>query len=193
MYRHMPVPDRHWETFQGVRLTTAERTVIDIARFHGFAQGLAAVDSYLRGGGSREQLEDCLGEAGRLWRAKNARKAIEFGSALSESPYESVGRAIAIEAGFEVRPQVSVVQGVRVDLLIEGHVVLEVDGEVKYDGHTYGKATTFVDHEERKREKRIQNAGFVVLRYAPRELLREPDRVIADIRRALDSRRRLAS
>ena len=44
-----------------------------------------------------------------------------------------------------------------------GDVILEVDGDVKYDGVTYGKTDDII-REERRREKELQNQGKVVVR-----------------------------
>lgn len=58
----------------------------------------------------------------------------------------------------------------RVDLLIDGWLVLEVDGAAKYDGQTYGRAVEDVIRSERDREVYLQNQGFVVRRVTPQQL-----------------------
>lgn len=56
-----------------------------------------------------------------------------------------------------------------VDLLINGWLIVEIDGDVKYDGETYGR-TDDVIRAERSREKALQNTGRVVVRVSdPRE------------------------
>ena len=55
------------------------------------------------------------------------------------------------------------------DLLINGWLIVEIDGDVKYDGETYGR-TDDVIRAERSREKALQNTGRVVVRVSdPRE------------------------
>ncbi|WIM70426.1 hypothetical protein [Corynebacterium suedekumii] len=60
----------------------------------------------------------------------------------------------------------------RVDLLINGWLVVEVDGEMKYRG-AFGVTPDEAIRRERRREKEIQNLGYVVLRISAADL-RDP-------------------
>lgn len=65
----------------------------------------------------------------------------------------------------------------RADFLIEGQVIVEVDGATKYAAQT--------PWDEKQRQSDLEAAGYWVVRCTWEELLRHPERVIARIRRAL--------
>lgn len=104
-------------------VTTPLRTVLDVATDHPFADALAIADSALRSGlVTRDELvAAALGspDRGRARRLKVARAA----DPLADNPFESVLRALSIEAALSVVPQVSLFTGdrwVRPDLLDDG-------------------------------------------------------------------------
>ena len=102
--------------------------------------------------------------------------------ANSQSPYESYARALLICAGLAPSTQAPIGPYL-VDLLI-GRVVIEVDGEVKYDDTTYRPLAETL-RREREREVQIQNSGYVVRRVKPADLLRDPDGFVAGVITAL--------
>ena len=160
-YRRMKLPKVF--TVDGVRVCSRERSAIDIARFHGFADGVVAMDSFLLAGGTKKNLSDVLQVMGRVKAAGTARRAISAATAASESPYESLARALLIDEGLNPVPQVWVAPGIRVDLCIDGWLVIEIDGDIKYQDRDNTLA-------ELKRQKKIENLGFRVLRFSPAEL-----------------------
>lgn len=188
LYRKMWLPTEHTVEVHGVRSTNVARTCVDIARLWSLEEGIMAMDSALV-----HQLltvEDLRAMVLRLSRAKGiarARMAVRHASALAESAYESYARGILVAEGIgtKIVSQYSFGSGYRVDLCIDDAVVIEVDGQSKYDGTTYGKPVDEVLRAERQREKHIQNLGFVVLRYSPSELLRERQRMISEVQAAL--------
>ncbi|MDD7582881.1 endonuclease domain-containing protein [Corynebacterium sp. 32222D000AT] len=164
------------ESDASVRATSPARTVVDLARLHGFVRGLVAADSYLARGFERAEL---MAVAGRLKGTRGigqARQVIGAAIGNSESPYESLARGLLIHSGLAKRHRVEAqaqIGAFRVDLLIDGWLVLEVDGAAKYDGQTYGRAVEDVIRSERDREAYLQNQGFVVRRVTPRQLFYE--------------------
>ena len=72
--------------------------------------------------------------------------------------------------------------GFRVDLLIDGWVAVEIDGDLKY---SQDPEQTII--QEYNRQKQIGNLGFAFMRYRPEELRREPRRVLAEVRSTLES------
>ncbi|WP_158268486.1 DUF559 domain-containing protein [Corynebacterium liangguodongii] len=175
--RRRKVP--YLDEVHGVRVTLPVRTFIDIARDHGFCEGLIAADWLLARGYTREDLLEGLRRMGKMPNGAVVRRCIEHAKGKSESPYESLARAILIEAGFvNIRVQVPV-GGYRLDLLIDDLVALEVDGDVKY---SEGAELTIL--EENNRQKALMNEGFVFLRYRPQELREEPGRVVRQVRGA---------
>ncbi|OFS22435.1 hypothetical protein [Corynebacterium sp. HMSC04H06] len=156
-----------------VRATSPARTVVDLARLHGFVRGLVAADSYLARGYERAALEAVARRLRGTRGIGQARQVIEAAIGVSESPYESLARGLLIHSGLaqrhRVEPQARI-GAFRVDLLIDGWLALEVDGASKYDGQTYGRAVEDVIRSERDREVYLQNQGFVVRRVTPRQL-----------------------
>lgn len=171
-----------YEEAYGVRVTLAVRTFIEIARDHGFAEGLIAADWLLAHGYTREDLYRELERMGRIRNVRVVRRCIAHATAVSESPYESLARAILILAGVrEIQPQ-AWVGGYRVDLLIGGWLVIEVDGDVKY-----AENPGLTIRQENQRQKRLGNRGLVFLRYTPRELRRDPQLLVQEVALRLEA------
>ena len=187
-YRKMWLPAEHIVDVDGVRSTNVARTCVDIARMVSLEEGIMAMDSALvHKMVTHDELSGMVLQLSRAKGIARARLAVQFASALAESPYESYARGILIAEGLgsKIIAQYSFANGYRVDLCIDDAVVIEIDGHVKYDGTTYGKPVDEVIRAERQREKHIQNLGFVVLRYSPSELLYERPRVVSEVRAAL--------
>ena len=144
-------------TWFGVPVTTAARTVIDLAR-HGRRDGIIAADAALR-----ERLTDhrelfaALGDAGGWPGVRQARRIVELADPRSESPLESITRLAFVEDGFPpFEPQVWIGSD-RVDFLFgRQRLVVEVDGRVKYIGDALWR--------EKLRETRLRALGYRVER-----------------------------
>ncbi|KGN42594.1 hypothetical protein N801_13650 [Knoellia aerolata DSM 18566] len=125
-------------------------------------------------------LEDCRLRYG----AGQARAAITAVDPACESPGETRTRLILRAAGLEVRSQVSLSDDEgfigRVDLLVGDRVVVEFDGAVKYDGLDGRRALM----EEKRREERLRDAGFRVVRVTWSDLAR-PAALVARVRSLL--------
>jgi hypothetical protein len=104
-------------------VTTPLRTVLDVSADLAFADALAIADSALRSGlvGSDELIAAASASPGR-GRARRLRVA-RTADARADNPFESALRALSLEAGLAVVPQISLFTGdrwVRPDLLDEG-------------------------------------------------------------------------
>lgn len=187
-FRYSEVADDELLTYEGHRVTDPIRTFIDIARYHGFIEGLIAADYLLRRGKTREEIERGIRRMGRCKGLSTARRCLNHAIPTSQSPYESLVRALLIEAGIGPIIAQFQVDGWFVDLCVDGWLLIEIDGEVKYDGPDGERAW----RAEKDREKRIGNKGFKFLRYSPEFILKHPDRVIQEVREALASRDLLA-
>ncbi|WP_411707133.1 endonuclease domain-containing protein [Corynebacterium sp. LaCa222] len=159
-------------TVAGVRTTHPARTCLEIARLHGFPDGLVATDSALRQHGVTTY--DLREELARMQRTRGQaamRKVIEHAYGGSESPYESYLRALIIERFPQVKiePQKPLLGKYRADLCLDGWLVVEVDGDAKYDG-TYGKEPVHVVKQQIKRQRALENRGYVVLRFGSSEV-----------------------
>jgi hypothetical protein len=131
-----PYDDRDKPTeIDGIPVLGLARTAADIAREHGLAHGVVAMDSALRAGVSRSELEAV---PDRMWCWPNisiVRQAIDLSDPFSESIVESLGRLL-VEALGRGRPQTQFglsCDGVTrfADLRL-GRQLIEGDGQLKY-------------------------------------------------------------
>ena len=177
------LPGDHVVDLLGVPVTSVPRTAVDVARRHGFAAGLVTVDAVLQREVAREELLAVV-EACRGWRgSRTARRVVELADPLAETPLESLARARFIEHGLPPC-ELQVVLGDawdpigRVDHSWREHrTVAEGDGALKYSD----PAALFA---EKRREDRLREAGFEVVRYTWDEVLRTPEVVVNRILRA---------
>ena len=171
-YRRVKSLQESTVTVAGVRTTHPAHTCLEIARLHGFPDGLVATDSALRQHGVTTY--DLREELARMQRTRGQaamRKVIEHAYGGSESPYESYLRALIIERFPQVKiePQKPLLGKYRADLCLDGWLVVEVDGDAKYDG-TYGKEPVHVVKQQIKRQRALENRGYVVLRFGSSEV-----------------------
>jgi very-short-patch-repair endonuclease len=110
-------------------VTTPFRTVVDCARLLPFDEALAIADSALRSGlVTRAEFEEVdVRGAG----AAAVRRVVRYADARAANPFESVLRALCVEAGLAVEPQGEVVLGrdvIHPDLVCrDRHLVVEGD------------------------------------------------------------------
>lgn len=186
--RHLPSPERA-TTGLGIPCTGLRLTAADLARFLELADGLCLVDAAARLEPHREfstalhTLRGCSGVG-------HALRACRFADGRSESVIESYGRAALIEAGLPVPvSNVWIADGRmphRVDqLLVDGAVVLEADGRVKYAG----LHAADVIRAEKEREWRLRELGFAVIRYDMALARGRPQELARRVRLLLDERR----
>ena len=156
----------------GMRVTRIHRTLRDVCCFEGLEAGVAAIDSARRKwpGLAVDKLRASMLAGPRFKGAPIVREAVALSIPNSGSVRESQARLLlgAVAGVVTVEVQAEFIDrrtGERyyVDFLINGWLILEVDGDVKYDGVTYGKTDDII-REERRREKELQNQGKVVVR-----------------------------
>lgn len=167
--------------YEGHRVTNPIRTFIDIARHHGFVEGLIAADYLLRRGKNRSDIEHAIRRMGRAKGIAVARRCLAHAIDNSDSPYESLARALLIEAGIGPVAAQAKIERYYADLLVKGWLIIEIDGEIKYEGNDVDE----VLRAERHRQKRIGNKGYVFLRFSPSFLRKHPEKFIAEVRAAL--------
>jgi hypothetical protein len=166
----------------GVRVTSLERTAIDMARLLSPEWGLIFCDAALVAGANKERL---LGQVDRARGWPGARKALcaaEFSDGRSGSPLESVSRLQLQRLGFPtpVLQFEVVLNGVVVATTDFGWedegLVGECDGKVKYDellrpGETAADAVM----REKRREERIRGADLWIVRWGWSEAWNPPE------------------
>lgn len=185
-YRYGTLHAAEIESVRGAALTSAIRTFVDIARYHGFAEGLVAADCLLWNGFTKQEIRQCIAALGRKKGIGTARQCVEHAVSNSESPYESYARALLIEAGIENISTQFQIGRFRPDLCIGGWLLVEVDGRGKYEGAS-GQRLAYNDL---MRQREIENQGYVFRRVTPEYLLKHPDRFVADIVEVMAARRR---
>lgn len=190
-YRRVKSLQESTVSIAGVRATNPARTCLEIARLHGFPDGLVATDSALgRHDVTTYDLREELAKMQRTRGQAAMRKVIEHAYGGSESPYESYLRALIIERlpQVKIEPQKPLLGKYRADLCLDGWLVVEVDGDAKYDG-TYGEAPAYVVKQQIKRQRALENRGYVVLRFGPSDM-KAPDEALRIIASHLGKRGR---
>lgn len=149
-------------------VTSAARTAADCARCLPWLDALVVLDAFLREGLDRDDVLAHLWGRG----CARAREAVRRADGRAESSGETVARVVLEDAGFTVQPQVYVPGVGRLDLLVEGRVVVEVDG---YAYHSTPEPFT----RDRRRDARLSALGYRVLRFTWRDVVTRPEYVVA--------------
>lgn len=197
VFRHPGRPGIPEVRVDGMRVTSAARTLVDIGRTESFDTAVTAIDAALRRGlVSRTELTNEVTKAARTVGAAAARRAVAFGDGRSESPGESRTRTALQELGFPPPDlQVKIFSAIgefigRVDLAYpEWGVLIEFDGLVKYGDLPDGPDARAAVIAEKRREDRLRAAGFVVLRLTWKDLA-DRDRLRRLVSDALENGRR---
>lgn len=184
--------------WNGIPVTSPERTCADLARLGTLADGVVAADWFLSAeycpdgdeavrAMRREVYWAGLEELSHRPGAGRARAALAVATGLAESPAESLALyCLHLWGVTEVRQQVSLVddEGLvgRVDFLLRTRrgepVVAEVDGALKYRTAVAGVPGGDRGNplfREKQREDRIRRLGFGVVRLTWRDLI-QPER-----------------
>jgi AbiEi antitoxin C-terminal domain/Protein of unknown function (DUF559) len=162
----------------GVPVTSAARTVIDLARSTPFKAAVVAADSALyRGKTTRRQLEAVTAVCAHWPGIDRARRVVGFATDLAESPFESIAR-VAFDEGGLPPPELQIWVGgydrpiARVDFLWQQHgTIAEADGAVKYADPDRAR-------QQLHRDAELRDAGFEVVHFSWRELTESPQQVI---------------
>jgi len=149
-------------------VTTPLRTVVDCARRLPFPEALAIADSALRSGMLTVDELRAVGVRGPG--ADAVRRVTEHADGRAANPFESVLRALALEAGLEVEPQAEVDLGTGVvhpDVVAVLHrLVLEADS---WTWHTSRKA----HRRDCARYNLLSVRGWTVLRFTWEQVMHD--------------------
>jgi hypothetical protein len=152
-----------------IRVTSPARTAADLACASDFNSALVVLDSALRTGVSRDQLQEIADRLSGTPGVSTFRNALRYADGNSESAGESESRAEMIEMGDVPLPRLQhefrLPSGVflaRSDFDWEGKVIGEFDGRAKY---TLGGDADEAWHAERERHNRLERHGFKVIRW----------------------------
>ena len=169
----------------GMRVTSAVRTLADVSRRLPLVDAVVALDMALH----REvvdlgQLHAYMTTHARRKGVAQLRQVIELAEPASESAMETRLRLLLVQAGLP-RPEAQVplydergrFLG-RPDLYYRPRRLC-----VEYDGGTHRDSLL----EDNRRQNRLLNAGFRLLRFAAADVHRTPDSVVAVVRAALST------
>lgn len=170
--------------YRGVAVTREIRTAIDIARKHGFAEGLVAFDCLLARGIPRPEIADAIEVMGKAKGIATVRRAFEHAVVNSDSPFESYARALLIDANLTPITTQFPIRNYKADMCFGGWLLIEIDGRVKYEGPGGQKQM----YRDQLRQREIENLGYVFRRYTPEFLLKHPDRFVAEIKTVIQAR-----
>lgn len=167
-------------------VTSPLRTAFDLARTERRAEAIACVDAALHAGLVDKQTLAGYVAAHPGWRGvRTAAGIVDHADPAAESPMESHLRVLLRDGGLPlpVVNQPLYDSGghflARPDLRI-GHVVIEYDGAVHREASAFG--------QDLRRQNRLVDAGYTVLRYTAADLTTRPADVVAQVRRALAER-----
>ena len=157
----------HEELATGV--TTPLRTVVDCARHLAFDEALAIADSALRSGKvTRAQLDAVVPRGAG---ADRVRRVLRHADRRAANPFESVLRALCLEAGLEVEPQLAVDMGSWVchpDLVCGARRIV-----IEGDSHTFHtEPVAFAQDCERYNTLVLR--GWRVFRFTWEHVMRQP-------------------
>ena len=159
--------------------TSRVRTVLDCAAELPFDEALAVADSALRSGDvTRSELEKALPRGA----SAGVRRVVDHASALAANPFESVLRAILIEAGISVVPQwATTIEGITYhpDLADPVH-------GIAIEANSWAHHATKQDHDQDcLRYNALVLGGWIVLRFTWEQVMFSPAEVAATVRAAI--------
>jgi Transcriptional regulator, AbiEi antitoxin/Protein of unknown function (DUF559) len=178
------LPPEHVTRLYNLPVTTAGRTVVDLARTLPFMDAVVVADSALHDEkATRPELHQILKACAGWPGARRARRVIDFADERAESPLESAARVVFDQYGLDQPELQATIHGrafaFRVDFRWRGQpVIAEADGLVKYNDRKDLLA-------ERERDHLLREAGYTVVHFTWRELFQTPEIVITRIRGAL--------
>jgi very-short-patch-repair endonuclease len=153
-------------------VTTLARTAADCLRCLPELAALAVVDGVLARGVPRAEVADQLGGRG----AAEPRRLLALADGRAQAPGETVARLATARAGLPVQPQVMIAGIGWVDLLVDGWIVVEIDGRTYHSDEA-----AFAN--DRWRDAELTIGGYAVLRFPHALVVRHPEHVVATVRR----------
>lgn len=187
--RFAQLPSAHVTHRHGVPLTTAARTLVDIAANLPFDDGVVAAESafHLKRV-TRSEVDLLLAQSSGRPGIQAARQSLGFATPGPESALESVSRISMHKAGIPA-PQlqadlIPAPPRIRVDFYWPQYrLVGEADGMSKYTADPQLRSALAVVRDERHREQRLRDAGFDIVRW-DWTVANDPARLAARLRAA---------
>ncbi len=187
--RNSDLPPEDRVLRHGVAVTSVARTVVDVARTTSLREGVVIADSALNGKQTtKKELYAVIDHCARWPGIAQARRAIDFSDALSESPLESLARLAFADAGLPPPVLQAWIGGDlgggttrplgRADFYWPAHsTIAEADGALKYANPARAR-------DQLQRDDDLRQAGFHVVHFTWQQLHATPDQIIQSIRAA---------
>jgi very-short-patch-repair endonuclease len=186
IFHSVDLPGGHVTRLYNLPVTTAARTVVDLARTLPFMDAVVVADSALHAEKAakpelRQILDSCVSWPG----VRQARRVVSFADERAGSALESAARVVFDESGLDP-PELQVTihlpaHAFLVDFFWRAHrVIVEADGLAKYAADKDLIA-------QFQRDRLLRDAGYKVVHFTWRELFKTPELVIARIRQAFAS------
>jgi hypothetical protein len=180
------LPPEHVTRLYNLPVTTAARTVVDLARTLPFMDAVVVADSALHAEkAAKPELRQILGSCASWPGVRQARRVVSFADERAGSALESAARVVFDEFGLDP-PELQVTihlpaHAFLVDFFWRAHrVIVEADGLAKYAADKDLIA-------QFQRDRLLRDAGYKVVHFTWRELFKTPELVIARIRQAFAS------
>ena len=177
------VPREHVTRLYNLPVTTAARTVVDLARTLPFVDAVVVADSALREEkAAKPELRQVLDSCTHWPGVTQARRVVAFADERAGSVLESAARVVFDEYGLDP-PELQVTihlpaNAFLVDFFWREHrVIAEADGLAKYTADKDLIA-------QFQRDRLLRDAGYKVVHFTWRELVKTPELVVTRIRRA---------
>jgi very-short-patch-repair endonuclease len=156
-------------------MTSALRTATDCGRCLALVDAVVVLDSALHRGLVRMDALRAAAKAARGHGAAALRRAVRYANGLADSPLETVVRILATVLGGDVQIQVRIRGVGKVDIVLDGWLVIETDG---FEFHSNRAAY----REDRRRSNALVEHGTVLLRFTYEDVC-EPLDVLEQIER----------
>lgn len=194
--RGLPLGPHDVVRVDGIATTSIPRTVVDLCCQLPLTRSVAVGDAALQGAALSYPYEDLRPELERLLVAASsrtgvprARQAVALLDPRSESPGESASRVVLVQGGlpapelqYEVFDAAGRLLGRSDFAWPERRTLGEFDGRIKYSGQ-FGTATEDVLFAEKRREDRLRNEGWEIVRWVWADL-NEPPALIRSVEKA---------
>jgi very-short-patch-repair endonuclease len=183
--RRYSIPAADTSIRRGLRVTSAVRTIADLACRLPLADGVALLDSALHGrlvtGG---RLRDWAGTHMGYRGVRCLKRALELSDPAAESVMETRLRLLLVLAGLpHPRSQVSLRDDFGLFLARPDLYYPDARLAIEYDGATHRESLA----ADNRRQNRLIDAGYRLLRFTAGDVLDAPAAVVSMVRRALAS------
>ena len=186
------IPDDEVTVRGAYRVTTAARTLVDVARSWPEVHAVAAVDAaLLRGVATREELRGVLARQRCVPGIPRAGRAIALADGRAESWLETYGRLAFAALGLPpFTPQVELWVGGRLLKVVDGWypdaaLAIEFDGRVKYRRPAFGRSPERELWQEKRVEDLVRSLGVGFVRPTYADLTDGRTELVGQVRRSL--------